>query len=197
MRSLSTTTRPTALLALLLLVAGCAGAAKSRVPAEHTTKILSATATAEEDLVAAKQLMREERYLDAFRTVLNRLKSLDNQIYDEYKLKSAAYLEGDLPTVRGYAVLIGELEKAEDALLQYLNEPLTVVLEKILLNNPDPRAKDEALDVIAGSANEVFTQFQEGYRQDLLDNLEVRAKGETDVALSTKMLKIIETLNAI
>lgn len=184
------------LLAALASGMGATAAAED-ISHDHTRKVLAATAAAEEDLQAAKMLMREKRYIEALRTVLNRLKALDTAIYDEYKLKSQAYIDGDLSTVWGYALLIGELQRVEEALLQYLNEPLTYILERILLADPDPRARDEALDIIAGSANEIFTQFQAGYRQDLLDNLEVRVKSEEDVSLRTKMTKIIEMLKTI
>ncbi|MBM4319389.1 MAG: hypothetical protein FJ125_05355 [Deltaproteobacteria bacterium] len=185
------------LLACAVSWTGCGGSSKNLVSTEHTQKVLAATAAAEEDLHTAQQLMKEQRYIEALRSVLNRLKALDTQIYDAYKLKSQAYLAGHLPAVQGIALLIGELEKVEDALLQYLNEPLSIILERILLSDPDPRAREEALDIIAGSANEIFTQFRSGYRQDLLDNLVVRVKSENNLGLRTKMLKIIETLNSI
>ncbi len=186
--------KPLLLVVLPLALAGCWGSTQAQVPKEHTTKVLSAVATAEGDLKSARALMKEGRHVDALRTVLNRLKALDTQLYDEYQLKSKAYNDGHLPTVKAYAGLIRELEAAEHALLLYLNEPLSVILQQILLKHPDPRAREEALDIIAGSANEVFTRFKAGYRQELLDNLEVRAEGENNLALRTKMLQIIETL---
>lgn len=179
---------------LALVGGGCFGGSKHRVSEAHTAKVLGAVATAEQDLGAAQQLMKEERQVDALRAVLKRLKALDTQLYDEYRLKSLAYEDGDLPTVRQHAMLIVELEKAETALLLYLNEPLAHILEDILMKHPDPRAREEALDIIAGSANEVFTRFKGGYRTDIVDNLRVRARGESNLALRSKMQRIIETL---
>ncbi len=180
----------------LLLVAqvGCFGANKHRIPQAHTVKVLEAVAAAEQDLGAAQQLMREERPVDALRALLKRLKTLDTQLYDEYRLKSLAYQAGDLPTVRAHAMLIAEMEQADAALLTYLNEPLAVILEDILMKHPDPRAREEALDIIAGSAHEVFTRFKGGYRTEIVDNLRVRARGESNLALRSKMQRIIETL---
>ncbi len=194
--AMTSTAPKIAAILLVVLLQGCLlfSSNESRVPDEHVRKVLSATAAAEQDLKKARRLMKEKRYVDALRTVLNRLKILDTQIYDEQKLKSKAYQEGHLPTVRVYATLLEELQEAENALLLYLNEPLTYILQNILLKHPDPRAREEALDILAGSANEVFTRFQAGYRKDLLDSLEVRIKGEEEVTLRTKMKKIIDIL---
>lgn len=181
-------------LLLTTMLLACSGPSSYRVSEAHTQKVLTSVAAAEEDLGTARRTMKEKRYVDALRMVLNRLKTLDTQIYDEYKLKSRAYNEGHLPTVKAYAMLIHELQQAERALLLYLNEPLSVILQQILLKHPDPRAREEALDIIAGSANEIFTRFKSGYRTELLDNLRVRSQSEENVALRTKMNDIIAVL---
>ena len=164
------------------------------VTADHRVKVIHATAAAEADIGEAQRLLKEERTVDALNLLLDRIKTLQTLLYDEYILRSAAYDAMDLPTAREYGGLIVELKRAENALVRMLNEPLNRILNRILLANPDPRRREEAVDAINGGANEVFIQFKTGYREEIVRSFRVRMRTEHNVGLRVKMAAVLEKL---
>ena len=186
----------TAALVALCLVA-CNGGPQGEgiLPDAHHAKVIAATAAAEGDILTARKLLKDKRTVDALNLLLNRIKTLQTLLYDEYILKSRAYDRMDLPTARSYGKLIGELEQAENTLVKWLNEPLDVVLNRILIDHPDPRKREEALDAIDSGANEIFIQFKTGYRREIVRSLKVRGRSEPNVAVQAKMRAILSKLD--
>ncbi len=164
---------------------------------DHRARIIAATADAEADIGRARNLLREERVVDALNLLLDRIKTLQTLLYDEYLLRSQAYDSMDLPTAREYGVFIRELQRAETAALMWLNEPLNIILNKILLANPDPRRREEAVDAINGGANEVFIQFKTGYREEIVRSLRVRLRSEHHVGVRVKMNAVLGKLSLV
>jgi len=190
-------TRLVPVLTLLLGGSACFGGDFPDSPvvtADHRVKIINATASAEGDIGAARRLLKEERTVDALNLLLDRIKTLQTLLYDEYILRSQAYDAMDLPTAKEYGLLIGELKRAEGALVMMLNEPLNIILNRILIGNPDPRRREEAVEAINGGANEVFIQFKTGYREEIVRSFRVRLRTERNVGVRVKMVAVLKKL---
>ncbi len=160
----------------------------------HRSRIIQATAASEADIQASRKLLREERTVDSLNLLVNRIKFLQTLLYDEYILKSRAYDAMDLQTARGYGGLIVDLRRAEEGLVKSLNEPLNKILNDILIRNPDPRRREEAVDAINGGANEIFIQFKTGYREEIVRSFRVRLRTERNVAVKVKMAAVLSKL---
>ena len=188
-------------LALALLVQGCAMFGGGRefpdpkpVEEAHRARIIQATVNAGKDIERARKLMKEERVVDSLNLLLDRIKALQTLLYDEYILKSAAYDAMDLPTAREYARLILDLKRAEEGLVKSLNEPLNFILNDLLIRNPDPRRREEAVDAINGGANEIFIQFKTGYREEIVRSFRVRVRNERNVGVRVKLVAVLNKL---
>ena len=125
---------------------------------------------------------------------VDRIKSLQTLLYDEYIVKSRSYDAMDLPTAREYAQLILDLKRAEEGLVKSLNGPLNSILNDLLVRNPDPRRREEAVDAINGGANEIFIQFKTGYREEIVRSFRVRLRTERNVAVKVKMAAVLSKL---
>ena len=161
----------------------------------HRNHIIEATAASEADIQTARTLLGEDRIVDSLNLLIDRIKFVQTLLYDEYILKSQAYDAMDLRTALGYDDLINELRRAEDGLVQSLNEPLNKILNEILLQNPDPRRREEAVDAIDGGANEIFIQFKTGYREEIVRSFRVRLRSERNVAVRGKMAGVLSKLS--
>lgn len=133
--------------------------------------------------------------MDSLNLLVNRIKFLQTLLYDEYILKSEAYAAMDLPTAKEYAGIIVDLKRAEEGLVKSINEPLNKILNEILIRNPDPRRREEAVDAIDGGANEIFIQFKTGYREEIIRSFRVRLRSERNVAVKVKMGAVLTKLS--
>lgn len=161
----------------------------------HRSRILAATAAAEADIQHSRRLLKEGRTVDSLNLLINRIKFLQTLLYDEYILKSGAYDAMDLQTAREYAGLIVDLKRAEEGLVKSINEPLNKILNEMLIRNPDPRRREEAVDAIDGGANEIFIQFKTGYREEIIRSFRVRLRTERNVAVKVKMGGVVAKLS--
>ncbi len=187
--------------ALALLAQSCAMFGGGRdfpdpqpVEEAHRVRIIQATVAAGQDIERARKLMKEERVVDSLNLLLDRIKSLQTLLYDEYIVKSGAYDAMDLPTAREYAQLILDLKRAEEGLVKSLNGPLNSILNDLLVRNPDPRRREEAVDAINGGANEIFIQFKTGYREEIVRSFRVRVRTERNVGVRVKLVAVLNKL---
>jgi hypothetical protein len=83
------------------------------------------------------------------------------------------------------------LKRAESGLVRSLNGPLNKILNDMLIRNPDPRRREEAVDAIDGGANEIFIQFKTGYREEIVRSFRVRMRNEQNVGVRVKMAAVL------